>query len=136
MIGGIKDDWEKFKQGEPGERFEERYRRRRQNHRGWWDPIRVIYVVLGVVLVVGSALFGWAPGPGMLTFLIGLGMIAGEFRIAARLLDRGEVQANKFWQFVTKVWCSSGVGKAAILVTLFIPVSGLAYGAYYLFFSG
>ncbi|MGB3632442.1 MAG: hypothetical protein WA982_00225, partial [Rubrobacteraceae bacterium] len=78
----------------------------RQSHRGWWDPIRITYVVLRAVLVIG------------------LGMIAGE------------VRANEFWQFVTRVWRSSASGKTAILVVIFVLVSALAYGTYYVFFWG
>ena len=85
---------------------------------------------------MGSALFGWAPSPGMLTFVIGLGMIAGEFHFAARFLDWTEVRARKLWQFVTKVWHSSVAGKTLIVTATLTLISATVYIVYYLFFSG
>lgn len=46
-------------------------------------------MVGGLIIAVGSLLLGVLPGPGTLTFFLGLGMIAGEFRPVARLLDLG-----------------------------------------------
>jgi hypothetical protein len=58
------------------------------------DPRRLFYVVGGLILAVGSLAFGVLPGPGILTFFVGVGMIAGEFRPVARLLDWSEVRAR------------------------------------------
>ncbi len=44
-------------------------------------------MVGGLIVAVGSLLFGVLPGPGTLTFFVGVGMIAGEFRPVAALLD-------------------------------------------------
>ncbi|HSL01693.1 MAG TPA: hypothetical protein VK869_15255 [Rubrobacteraceae bacterium] len=38
----------------------------------------MINIALGSVLVVGSMFFGWAPGPGLLTFFLGLALISDE----------------------------------------------------------
>ena len=136
MIGETKKNWEDFKESEPGKRFMERYRRRQERQRGWTDPSRLFNVIVGTVLVVGSAFFGWAPGPGMLTFVIGLGMIAGEFYFAARFLDWAEIWTRKFWQFVTKVWHSSVAGKTLIVAATLALISATVYIVYYLFFGG
>lgn len=129
-------NWGHFKESEPGNRFMEHYKRRQEGERGWSDPRRLFNVIVGTVLVVGSAFFGWAPGPGMLTFVIGLGMIAGEFRFAARFLDWAEIRTRNFLQFFTEVWRSSIAGKALILACILLLATTLAYGTYYLFFSG
>ena len=73
----MKQSWRRFKGGEPGYRFQERYRRRQESEHGWRDPSRLFYVVGGLVLALGSLLLGVLPGPGMLTFFLGVGMIAG-----------------------------------------------------------
>ncbi|CAN5700161.1 hypothetical protein BH24ACT22_BH24ACT22_09160 [soil metagenome] len=132
----MKKDWQTFKKGDSGSRFMDRYDRRQEGERGWKDPSRLFNVIVGTVLVVGSAFFGWAPGPGMLTFVIGLAMIAGEFRFAARFLDWGEVRANGFWRFVKNVWQSSIAGKILVLLVLVALISAVAYVTYYFFFRG
>ena len=136
MIGETKKNWEDFKESEPGKRFMKRYRQRQKGGRGWADPSRLFYVILGTLLVLGSAFFGWAPGPGMLTFVIGLGMIAGEFRFAARLLDWAEVRARKFWRFVTAVWHNSAGGKVLVAAAVLALSAATAYGVYFFLFRG
>jgi hypothetical protein len=58
------------------------------------------YLIGGSVLAIASLLLAPLPGPGMLTVLLGLGMVAGEFRPGARLLDRGEVRARRLARWV------------------------------------
>lgn len=136
MIREMKKNWEHFKESEPGGRFKERYERRQEDERGWADPKRLFNVILGSVLVVGSAFFGWAPGPGMLTFVIGLGMIAGEFRFAARFLHWSEIHGRRFWDFVVATWRSSMTGKAIVLLCVLALISATGYVVYRLFFGG
>lgn len=82
--------WRRFRASEPGHRFQDRYRRRQENEHGWRDPRKLFYVVGGLIVAVGSLLFGVLPGPGTLTFFLGVGMIAGEFRRRPVGLGRGE----------------------------------------------
>ncbi len=136
MIGDMKKNWERFSESKPGSRFKERYERRQEDERGWTDPRRLFNVIVGTILVVGSAFFGWAPGPGMLTFVIGLAMIGGEFLFAARFLDWSEVHGRRFWKFVTKLWRFSIAGKAVVLACALALISATGYVVYRLFFSG
>jgi hypothetical protein len=69
-------------------------------------------VVGGLLLALGSLAFGVLPGPGMLTFFVGVGMIAGEFRPVARLLDWSEVRARKLGRWVGGFWRSSAGGRS------------------------
>ncbi len=87
MIERMKDSGRRFKASKPGHRFQDRYRHRQKSEQGWLDPGKLFYVVGGLIIAVGSALLGVLPGPGILTFFLGLGMIAGEFWPVARLLD-------------------------------------------------
>lgn len=136
MIREMKKNWEHFKESEPGDRFKERYEHRQEGERGWADPRRLFNVIVGTVRVVGSAFFGWAPGPGMLTFVIGLGMIAGEFRFAAHFLDWSEIHGRGFWDFVVATWRSSIMGKAIVLLCALALISATGYVIYRLFFGG
>src|SRR5215210_6391828 len=103
MTAGIKQSWRRFEASKPGHRFQERYRRRQEREGGWRDLSKLFFLVGGLVIAVGSLLLGVLPGPGTLTFFVGLGMIAGEFRPIARLLDWAEVRARELGRWGTEV---------------------------------
>lgn len=132
----MKKSWQQFKEDEPGERFKERYRRRQESERSRLSPARLFNVVVGTILVVGSAAFGWAPGPGILTFFIGLGMIAGEFGPAVRLLDGSEARGRELARRTRDTWKSSVAGKVLIAAVSLVLVTALGYTIYRLFFNG
>ena len=136
MIARTKQSWRRFKESEPGHRFQDRYRRRQQSEHGWRDPSRLFYVVGGLVLAVGSLLLGVLPGPGMLTFFLGPGMIAGEFGPAARLLDWAEVGARRLARWVGDIWRSSAAGKVMVVSVAAICAAAILYVAYLVLFGG
>ncbi len=136
MIGRTKESWRRFKASKPGHRFQERYRRRQEREHGWRDPRRLFYLVGGLIVAVGSLLLGVLPGPGTLTFFLGLGMIAGEFRPIARLLDWAEVRARKLARWVVGIWRSSAAGKALVVSVGGVCVAAVLYVAYLLLFGG
>src|SRR5829696_5749792 len=136
MIARMKQSWRRFKGGEPGYRFQERYRRRQESEHGWRDPSRLFYVLGGLVLAVGSLLLGGLPGPGMLTFFLGVGMIAGEFGPVARLLDGAEVWAREFGRWVGGIWRSSAGGKLWVISVAAICVGAVLFVAYLLLLAG
>jgi Putative transmembrane protein (PGPGW) len=136
MIARTKQSWQEFKESKPGHRFQDRYRRRQESEHGWKDPRRLFYVVGGLILAVGSLAFGILPGPGMLTFFVGVGMIAGEFGPVARLLDWAEVRARELGRWVGGIWRSSAAGKALVVFVGAICVAAVLYVAYLLLFAG
>ena len=75
VIAKAKQSWRRFRASEPGYRFQDRYRRQQESEHGWTDPRRLFYLVGGLILAGGSLLLGALPGPGMLTFFVGLAMI-------------------------------------------------------------
>jgi hypothetical protein len=134
LIGKAKRSWQHFKSSKPGDRFQVRYYYRKQ--RGGGRLSRIFNIVVGSALVIFSAFFGWAPGPGTITFVIGLAMIGGEFLPVARFLDWAEIRLRKLARFVVRVWRASVAGKVLIVVVTLICVAALGYGVYYLFFRG
>ncbi len=76
------------------------------------------------------------PGPGTLTFFVGLAMISGEFYPVARLLDWAEVRVRELGRWVGGVWGSSAVGKASVVVVGAICAAAVLYVAYRLLFGG
>jgi hypothetical protein len=134
LIGRTKRSWQLFKSSKPGDRFQVRYYRRKQSGPGRLS--RIFNVVVGSILVIFSAFFGWAPGPGLLTFVIGLGMVGGEFLTIARFLDWSEVTLRKLAHLIASVWRSSVVGKALIIVVILTCAAAFGYVIYSVFFGG
>src|SRR5918998_4420511 len=134
LIGRTKRSWLHFTRSNPGARFQFRYYRRKQSGPGQLS--RIINVVVGSILVIFSAFFGWAPGPGTLTFVIGLAMIGGEFLTIARFLDWSEVKLRKLAHLIGLVWRSSTIGKALIVLVALTLAVAFGYVIYSVFFGG
>ena len=98
MIGLLKERWRLFAAARPGFRFRERYLARKRIGGGRPRLARAFAVAGGAALVALSALFGWLPVLGWGTAVLGLGMIAGEFYPAARLMDRLEVGSRRLFR--------------------------------------
>jgi hypothetical protein len=133
MIGRAKRSWQLFTSSKPGDRFQVRYYYHRQSRHGRSSLSRIFNIVVGSVLVVFSVFFGWAPGPGTLTLVIGLSMLGSEFLVVARFLDWAEVRLRKLAHLVGIVWRSSKVGRALIVLVALILVFALGYVIYSLF---
>jgi hypothetical protein len=137
MIEDIRTSWRIFAGGRPGLRFRERYRLRQSRGRGTFHPARLSYLVVGTALIAISALFGWLPVLGWGTAFVGLGMIAGEFYLVARLMDRLEAKIRILFGPLGKklaglpAWTQATVSLTVALVTF-----ALMYGLYSLTFSG
>lgn len=137
MIERIKTSWRIFAAGRPGFRFRERYRLHRGRKRGGFDFVGLFYLVGGAGLIVLSTLFGWLPVLGWGTAVLGLGMIAGEFYPAARLMDRLEVRARRLFGPLGRVFVRlpAWVQLSASL-TLALATFAFMYGLYSLALGG
>jgi uncharacterized protein (TIGR02611 family) len=135
MIDRLKEHWRDFRESKPGDRFQERYRRRQQDGRGHILK-RVFLILLGAVLALGSLFLAPLPGPGFATVFLGLAILAGELLPAARFLDWAEVRLRKFARFVRYVWRSSLLGKVSIVVMAALCAAAVGYVIYRLFFAG
>ena len=63
MFEQIEKHWREFRESKPGQRFKDRYRRRRQHeqsHIVW----RIFLITLGAVIAFGSLILAPLPGPG------------------------------------------------------------------------
>jgi hypothetical protein len=134
MIARAKRSWRLLKNSKPGDRFQVRYYYRKQ--RGPGRLSRIFNIVFGSALVIVSTFFGWAPGPGMVTLVIGLAMVGSEFLVVARFLDWAEVSLRELAHFLGGVWRSSAIGKALIVLVVLIPVAAFGYVIYPVFFGG
>ncbi|ABG05777.1 hypothetical protein Rxyl_2865 [Rubrobacter xylanophilus DSM 9941] len=136
MLQRARQSWRTFRQSPPGQRFQERYRRRQRRHRGPFDPARIFYVSAGGALALASALLGWAPGLGWVTFFIGLALVAGELRPVAVFLDWLEVRLRRAYGGLRSLWeRSPGAVRVLISAAALACAAALGYGAYYLLFG-
>jgi hypothetical protein len=128
-----KDEWRRFlSQSAPGHRFRNRYRRRQQAGGDRSALRRACYVAFGIAIAIGSLVLAPFPGPGWVTFFVGLGMIAGEVLHVARFLDRAEVRARGTLRLAKGMWDKLALrGRVLITLMIFLGVVASAYGAYH-----
>ena len=134
MIAWAKQHWREFKGSKPGRRFQDRYHRNQRRSSGRFSVRRIANIVVGLAIAIVSLFFGWAPGPGTITFFIGMGMVAGELLPVARFLDWAEVRLRKLGRFVAEVWRGSLPAKVAIIAVAALCVAAIAYAVYYVLF--
>ena len=82
--------------GQPGRRFQERYRRMHAEGASAWK--RCALFCAGIVLTLVGVFFLAVPGPGIPILVIGLALIAQESVTLARWLDRTEVRLRRAWK--------------------------------------
>jgi hypothetical protein len=135
MIGRAKRSWRLFTSSKPGDRFQVRYYYHKQSRHGRSSLSRIFNIVVGGSLVIFSVFFGWAPGPGTITLVIGLSMLGSEFLVVARFLDWAEVRLRKLARWARSVWRGAPpAGRALIVLTILACVAALGYGVYGLLF--
>ena len=134
MFEQLQQHWRGFRESKPGQRFKDRYRRRRQDEQGHivW---RIFLIALGAVIAFGSLVLAPLPGPGWATVFVGLMILAGELLPAARFLDWLEVWLRKLGRYIHEVWQASVGGKIAVILVGAFGVAVVAYMVYRLLFS-
>jgi hypothetical protein len=137
MTERIKKSWRLFEASPPGRRFRERYHRRQRASRGTFTLSKVLYILGGLALIVVSTLFGWLPVLGWGTVALGLGMIAGEFKPAATLMDWLEVRLRRLFRPVARGFRRlSPLARLAVSGTIALLTFGLVYAIYRSTFGG
>ena len=96
-----------------------------------------MHLLGGAALIVLSALFGWLPVLGWGTAILGLGMIAGEFYPAARLMDWLEVRARRLFGPPGRAFAKLPAWvQLSVSLTLALATFALVYGIYSLVLAG
>ena len=134
MVEQLRQSWQEFTESKSGERFKDRYRRRRQDEQGHiiW---RIFLITLGAFIALGSLILAPLPGPGWATVFVGLMILAGELLPAARFLDWLEVYLRRFWLSVKQAWRASVAGKVAVILVAALCVAAVVYVVYSLLSS-
>jgi uncharacterized protein (TIGR02611 family) len=134
MFEQMREHWREFRESKPGQRFKNRYRRRRQDEQGHilW---RIFLTTLGAAIALGSLVLAPLPGPGWATVFVGLMILAGELLPAARFLDWLEVWLRKLGRYVYEIWRASVWGKISVILVAAVCVAAVALLVYLLLFS-
>jgi small-conductance mechanosensitive channel len=81
-------------------------------------PRRALTLILGVLLIITSALIGWVPGPGgMIPFLLGIAVLATEFVWAERFRDWVLMWLTRSGHYIRRHPIISGFFIATCVVT-------------------
>ena len=130
----VRSRWDEFKSGKPGERFQERYRRRRREGHGLL--VKVLYVSVGTVLFVLGLVMLPAPGPGFLVLFPAAALIAEESLWAARAFDAAEVKLRALGAWVERTWKRASLLLKAVVVAVAVMLAAAAgFVAYEIFFG-
>lgn len=100
----------------------ERIRARQERHRQRNRIFRAVFALAGFVVLLAGVIMLVTPGPGVPVIVLGLGMLALEFRWAERWLERVLIRAEQAVDQVTK---GSPVRQAAVVVSGLLALAGV-----------
>jgi uncharacterized protein (TIGR02611 family) len=121
VIEKAKENWRRFKESEPGHRFQDRYRRHQENKRSRFDARTFLSLGGGILVVLDGVIAVPGPGPGWVTTFLGLGLIAGGFQPVARFMDRAEVKLRALARWAVGAWTSSSTAAKASICLAILP---------------
>ena len=111
---GIKQAWQQFKSAEPGNRFEDAYKRRQQASHSAWR--KAAFVIVGVALMIAGIVLMPAPGPGSIVLILGAGLVAQESLYMARALDWSELRLRALASWALQFWRTASIVTRILLV--------------------
>lgn len=125
MKKALGDYWRRIKAGGHGTRFVAFYDYRQAHRKSLRSKIVTIFI--GASLAIFGASIGWMPGPGGFVGIIGLALLAQEFRPLAVLLDKIEIAFVHMWRGFRSL---SPVAQSGVVLMLFALSAGVGYFAY------
>jgi uncharacterized protein (TIGR02611 family) len=130
----LKEHWKDLKDGKPGKRFEDHYRK---HHESGGNPMRkVLFIGIGALIVAAGIFFLPAPGPGFLIIFLGGGLMAQESLRAAKVLDWVELRVRRVLDWALGIWKRASLpARAAIALFGLVVAAGAGYAAYQIFLA-
>lgn len=95
MKPGLRKQWERFRDSEPGHRFRDRYENRSRARKQGGNALHFAKIALGLAVVPLGLVMVPAPGPGWVVVFLGLALLSDEILPVARGLDKAEVFLRK-----------------------------------------
>jgi len=134
VLGKLKRQWLAFRGGTPGHRFQDRFDRQRRARKTQSWALRLIQPIIAIILLVIGVVLTFIPGPAIVFYFAGAGLLAGESRTLSRALDWSEVKLRKACRWFKQWWKGASLGaRLAVIAMGVCGVIGLAYAAYELF---
>ena len=131
---GLKEHWQDLKEGKPGKRFQDHYRKYHES--GGNRMRKVLFIGIGALIVAAGIFFLPAPGPGFLIIFLGGGLMAQESLRAAKVLDWMELRLRRIADWALGVWKRASVpARAAIALFGLVVAAGAGYAAYQIFLA-
>ena len=129
MLETIKRSWQRFKADQPGQRFQQQFKRRHEVAR---TPLQKALVVGAGVLLTGvGILLFFLPGPGVLFVLLGTVLIAQQSVTVARGLDWTEIRLRKLLAQGFGAWRRFSAALKILLVGLaVVAAAAVGFGAF------
>jgi hypothetical protein len=122
----LKQEWHLLKKGRAGHRFETRYEsaKKARKNAEWSDQVgRIFRLFLALGLLAVGVVLVFIPGPAILFFFVGGGLLASESRFIARVLDWTEVKGRALWGWSKRHWKAAPTwGKVVFLILTFACV--------------
>jgi Putative transmembrane protein (PGPGW) len=118
----FKQTWRRLKAGNPGQRFQQEFRRRRGAGRSRIQ--KALLIVGGVLLMAAGFLLLFIPGPGLVLLFAGGFMIAQQSLVAARALDWSEIRLRKLLAWSLCAWRRSSTILQVLVVVVAVVVLG------------
>jgi hypothetical protein len=137
MLSKLKRQWRELRNGRPGYRFRAQFERSERARAGksFFRRWSVVFVA-AVFLFVGIILC-FIPGPGIPFIILGVSLLAEQFRTVASALDRLEIKLRKRTRRGVAWWRRTSIpdkGAAALLVA--VGIAGASYGTFHVVFHG
>jgi uncharacterized protein (TIGR02611 family) len=118
----FKQTWRRLKAGNPGQRFQQEFRRR---HGAGRSPIqKALLIVGGLLLMAAGFLLLFIPGPGLVFLFAGGFLIAQQSLVAARALDWSEIRLRKLLAWSLRAWRRSSTTLKVLVVVAVVVVLG------------
>ena len=118
----FKQTWRRFKAGNPGQRFQQEFRRR---HSAGRSPVqKALLIVGGLLLMAAGFLLLFIPGPGLVFLFVGGFLIAQQSLVAARGLDWSETRLRKLLAWSLRAWRRSSIPLKLLFVVVAVVVLG------------
>jgi len=132
VFKAFKEEWTRFKDSPPGERFISYNRRVKKAS----TASRVLRIGVGLLLFAAGVIMLVIPGPGILFMVFGLACFGGESTWVSKLLDKLELKARAGWQWCKRKWRAMPlVGKVTVAVIGVALAAGAAYVMYRVLWS-
>jgi hypothetical protein len=132
----LRQKWREFRSRPPGRRFQEGFARRQRTRKSAPAYKRWLRVGLAICLLLIGVVLTFIPGPAILFFVLGAGILSEQWLGLARALDWLEMKGRKAYQGVKRWWKrASGPVRGGIVGACCASLAAVGYLAYYLLLS-